>query len=65
MKIFVNHQPTEIVEPIPVSTLVEQLQPTKPFAIAVNLQFLARPLYASTWVQENDRIEIISPVTGG
>jgi sulfur carrier protein len=45
--------------------LLHELQPKNPFAISINSQFIAKSHYAMTMVQENDSIEIISPVTGG
>jgi sulfur carrier protein len=45
--------------------LLHELQPKNPFAISINSQFIAKAHYAKTMVQENDSIEIISPVTGG
>jgi sulfur carrier protein len=41
------------------------LQPRSPFAAAVNLQFVPNTHYAVTLLQEDDRIDIIAPVTGG
>ena len=42
---------------------VSGVQP--PFAAAVNLQFVPRSQYAQQRLQAQDRIELISPVTGG
>lgn len=39
------------------------LQP--PFAVALNLQFVPRAQYASTVLHDGDRLEIITPITGG
>ena len=36
-----------------------------PFAAAVNLQFVPKSQYASHLLQAGDRIELISPITGG
>lgn len=36
-----------------------------PFAAAVNLQFVTRTQYAQTTLKSGDRVELISPVTGG
>jgi len=40
-----------------------QVQP--PFAAAVNLQFVPRHRYADHALHDQDRIELISPITGG
>lgn len=36
-----------------------------PFAAAVNLQFVPKSQYATHLLQSGDRIELISPITGG
>jgi thiamine biosynthesis protein ThiS len=38
---------------------------TPPFAAAVNAQFVPKTLYAQTLLQDNDKIELIVPITGG
>jgi sulfur carrier protein len=65
MKIFVNHQEQELVSSMHLDAVLDLLQPKNPFAISINCQFVAKVHYSSTILQENDHIEIISPVTGG
>jgi sulfur carrier protein len=36
-----------------------------PFAVAVNLNFVPKTQYEQFSLNENDRIEVITPVTGG
>jgi sulfur carrier protein len=36
-----------------------------PFAAAVNLQFVPRAQYPRHLLQNDDQIELISPITGG
>jgi sulfur carrier protein len=36
-----------------------------PFAAAVNLQFVPRSQYAQHLLHEQDRVELIAPLTGG
>jgi sulfur carrier protein len=36
-----------------------------PFAAAVNLQFVPRGQYAQHALRDHDKIELISPITGG
>jgi sulfur carrier protein len=36
-----------------------------PYAVAVNLQFVPKSQHAEYVLQDNDSVEIISPVTGG
>lgn len=65
MHIFVNQVQKEMSQPMDIASLLDVLQPKKPFAISLNSQFIAKTQYANTLVQDNDRLEIISPVTGG
>ncbi|MCD2511687.1 sulfur carrier protein ThiS [Comamonas endophytica] len=36
-----------------------------PYAVAVNTQFVPRAQYAQWLLSEGDRVEVVSPVTGG
>lgn len=38
---------------------------TPPFAAAVNLEFVPKSQYATHLLKSGDRIELISPITGG
>ncbi len=38
---------------------------TPPFAAAVNLEFVPKNQYATHLLNNGDRIELISPITGG
>ncbi|MGA0572820.1 sulfur carrier protein ThiS [Variovorax sp. VNK109] len=69
MKVLINNAAHELPDGAMLADAVDaavatlQLQP--PFAAAVNQQFVPRARYAAQPLAENDRIEIISPVTGG
>ena len=39
--------------------------PKPPYAVAVNLEFVPNNQYQSVLLKTDDRIEIISPITGG
>ena len=45
--------------------LIDLQQPAVPFAVAVNTVFIAKPLYATTVLHEQDCVEIVRPVVGG
>jgi sulfur carrier protein len=36
-----------------------------PFAAALNQEFVAKTLYAQTLLKDQDKIELIVPITGG
>lgn len=63
--VFINQQRHML---LPGATLVDAVSALKaqpPFAAAINLQFVPNTQYANTALKNNDRIDIISPVTGG
>lgn len=65
MQIFINHKPRELPEGATLADAVRVLRPQPPFAAAVNLQFVPRTAYERQPLHDGDRIEIITPVTGG
>ncbi len=48
-----------------VADLIAQTSLPKPFAVAVNTQFVAKGAYAETVLNENDKVDIVRPVVGG
>ena len=48
-----------------VKEAIELAQITPPFAAAVNAQFVPKTLYHQTLLNDNDKIELIVPITGG
>ncbi len=71
MKIFINQSPRELPDGATLADAISDLAstpalaPRPPFAAAVNLQFVPNTQYATRQLAEGDRVEIISPVTGG
>ncbi|MDM7456119.1 MAG: sulfur carrier protein ThiS [Tepidimonas sp.] len=69
MRIWINAQPVELPDGASVADAVAHATdgqaPGAPFAVAVNLQFVPRAQYALTPLRDGDRVEIISPITGG
>lgn len=65
MKIFINNTPHELPEGATVNDAVAALGARPPFAVAVNTSFVPNTRYAAHILQPGDRVEIISPVTGG
>ncbi len=64
MNILINGEPKEI-SVSSLCDLITQESPSLPFAIAVNDQFVAKSDYAVTSLSEGDRVEILSPMSGG
>lgn len=65
MNIIINKLPHEFPDGATLAQAITLLQPTPPFAAAVNLQFVPKARYDQTPLQTGDRVEIILPVTGG
>ncbi len=65
MNIFINNTPHELPEGATVNDAVAALGARPPFAVAVNTSFMPNTRYAAYILQPGDRVEIISPVTGG
>lgn len=65
MNITLNQQAIELQADATVADALAQMQARPPFAVAVNTVFVPKGQYASHLLQEGDRMEVISPVTGG
>jgi sulfur carrier protein len=65
MHVIVN----QIEHQIPVNgTIMDVLgliEVKPPYAVAVNLQFVPKAKHADHLLHEGDRVEVITPVTGG
>ena len=66
MIIYLNDQPLSLEQ---ACTLEEMLVKKEAFAehmaVAINNQFIPKPMFASTLLQEGDRIDLIVPMQGG
>ncbi|MDR0200638.1 MAG: sulfur carrier protein ThiS [Delftia acidovorans] len=65
MNITINQQATAVPEGATVADALAQFAPRPPYAVAVNTVFVPRAGYAGQLLNEGDRLEVISPVTGG
>ena len=61
----INQQAHQLSEPASVADAIAAIAARPPYAVAVNTEFVPRTRYAVTPLREGDRVEIISPVTGG
>lgn len=64
MNIILNGEPAEL-KGSTVADLIAQTTPQKPFAVAVNTEFVAKGAYADTVLKENDKVDVVRPVVGG
>jgi thiamine biosynthesis protein ThiS len=66
MQIILNGKSYQIGERITLHELINEVKCTNTnFAIAVNLTMIPRSRYHETWLQENDKVEIVSAFQGG
>ena len=65
MKITLNQNATELPASATVADALAQMQAKPPFAVAVNTVFVPKSQYAAHALSEGDKVEVISPVTGG
>jgi sulfur carrier protein len=65
MNIFINQIPHTLPEGATVADAVAAIDARPPFAVAVNTTFVPNTRYTAHALQAGDRVEIISPVTGG
>jgi sulfur carrier protein len=65
MRVLINQVAYDLPNAASVADAVAAAAAEPPFAVAVNLQFVPRTQYQSVALRDDDRIEIISPVTGG
>ena len=65
MNISINQVPHELPEGATVADAVAAIGARPPFAVAVNTTCVPNTGYADRTLQPGDRVEIISPVTGG
>jgi sulfur carrier protein len=65
LKVLINDTPFDLPAAATLADAVAQFGLQPPFAAAVNLQFVPNTRYHQTLLREADRIDLISPVTGG
>jgi sulfur carrier protein len=65
MKVIINKHEYELAANATLADAVATIEAKPPFAAAVNTQFVPKTQYAQQSLNDGDRIEIISPVTGG
>lgn len=65
MNIYINQVLHELAPGATLADAVLRARARPPFAAAVNLQFVPNTQYGQTPLHSDDRIDIITPVTGG
>lgn len=65
MNIFVNQKPMTVASGTSLSDLLRLADAKPPFAVAINKEFIPKGDYSQVTINNDDHIEIISPITGG
>ena len=65
MLIWINQQSHEMPLGATLQDAIYLVKPVPPFAAALNQEFVAKTLYAQTLLKDQDKIELIVPITGG
>jgi len=65
MQVLINQLPYTLPAGATLLDAIAAVQAQPPFAAALNLQFVPKTGYAQASLSDGDRVEIITPVTGG
>ncbi|MBU0590545.1 MAG: sulfur carrier protein ThiS [Gammaproteobacteria bacterium] len=65
MKVSINKISHELPAGATLADAIARVEARPPFAAAVNMKFVPNTQYKQTPLAADDRIDIISPVTGG
>ena len=65
MNLIINQKIYDLPDGATVADSITALAAKPPFAVAVNTVFIPKTQYTQHLLQTDDRVEIISPVTGG
>lgn len=65
MHLTINQQPHQLPEGATVADALAAIGARPPFAVAVNTVFVPGAEHARHLLRAGDRVEVISPVTGG
>ena len=65
MHVLINDTAHTLPEPATVADALVAMNAVPPYAVAVNCEFVPRSAYAAHALKNDDRLEVIRPVTGG
>jgi len=65
MRVIVNQVEHDVPRQSMISDVLSLVDARPPYAVAVNMNFVPKTDHANHLLNENDEIEIITPVTGG
>lgn len=65
IQVLINQKAVPLAADTPLAEALAQQAFSPPYAVAINTQFVPRSAYAQTLLKSGDRVEVITPVTGG
>jgi sulfur carrier protein len=65
MRVIVNQVEYELPLQSMISDVLSLIDARPPYAVAVNLNFVPKTKHSEFLLNENDQVEVITPVTGG
>ncbi len=65
MQVWINQQLYDFPVGATLQDAIGMTNITSPFAAAINAQFVPKTQYAQTLLNDEDRIDLIVPITGG
>jgi sulfur carrier protein len=65
MRVIVNQVEHEVPSQSMISDVLSLIDVRPPYAVAVNMNFVPKTDHDKHLLNENDQIEVITPVTGG
>jgi sulfur carrier protein len=65
MRLIVNQIERDVPENSSIVDVLQFIEATPPYAVAVNYEFVPKGKHAKAILQEGDEMEVIAPVTGG
>jgi sulfur carrier protein len=65
MMVWINQKSCDLQQGSTLKEAIALAHISPPFAVAVNAQFVPKTLYDQTFLNDNDKIELIVPITGG
>lgn len=63
--VWINDRACELNSTATLADAVQHAEIAPPFAAAINLKFVPKSQYAQRPLADGDKIELISPITGG
>ncbi|MEA1989237.1 MAG: sulfur carrier protein ThiS [Pseudomonadota bacterium] len=65
MNIYINEQNFTFDRDVKLLEALERFKVSQPFAILLNDEFLPQSDHQTTWLKDNDKIDVVGAIQGG